>query len=267
MGDHSGLTSTVARQLLLPPPGAALKSEEDCHSWLAPDLVLQQPLLRLWDKVSGSPPETDGCMRSRAPRERLDTAESRVKTLSRHIDNKIWIPTPYISFTIEPAAIKELAANRCLPKRGPHTLTAVHPGVRRMKGLPIIDVGAEMNHYGIQDPYSKSNRYYRDRYACLWEVTPAEIVHHWEWDRLSSSRDWFANTVMPAFDRFTKENIDSFTSFHLGPLESFKNLSRMLKRTPCLIEMLTEWKLTIPMKRLLKETWTAAGKIFHTTWG
>lgn len=104
-------------------------SEDERRPWFVARDFLQQPLLRLWDRCSGSRPESDGFMLSRAPRERLDTADSRVASLKRHIDNSVWIPTPYISLTTNPTAIEELADSRDLRRRGPHKLTAIGQSV------------------------------------------------------------------------------------------------------------------------------------------
>lgn len=234
MEDHSSLTHIVARELLQSPAGATFTNEEHRHPWLVPCVLIQQPLLRLWDHNSGSQPDSDEYMRARNPRQRLDTAESRHETLGRHINHRIWESTPYISFTTDPLAIEDLAAFRdSRNNRGPHMLTAVHPGVRRMKGLPFIDVGAEMNYYGIQDPYRKSNLYYRNHYACLWEVTPAEIVGHWTWDFLKGSPNWFDDVVMPAYDQVTKDRMYNVATREIGSLRYINNLHCMLKRTPC----------------------------------
>lgn len=37
--------------------------------------------------------------------------------------------------------------------------------------LPVLHVADEMEHYGIADPYGKSNEYYKDHYVCLWDST------------------------------------------------------------------------------------------------
>jgi hypothetical protein len=122
-------------------------------------------------------------MKSRAPRERLDTIESRKDSLTTHVDHGKWIPTPYISFTTSPTAVQELADMRA-QRRGVQTLTIVDPNTRVRNGLPILDLAAEMDHCNIADPYGKSNQYYNDHYLCLWEVTEGEIVGHWQWDDL-----------------------------------------------------------------------------------
>ncbi|KAJ5455615.1 uncharacterized protein N7458_003879 [Penicillium daleae] len=44
-----------------------------------------------------------------------------------------------------------------------------------------------------------STREGRGEYLCLWEVTPDEVVGHWDWEDLVDDPDWFGNVVMPAF--------------------------------------------------------------------
>ncbi|RMZ80352.1 hypothetical protein DV738_g2873, partial [Chaetothyriales sp. CBS 135597] len=66
-------------------------------------------------------------------------------------------------------------------------------------GLPILHVADEVAYYGIDDPYSRSNRYSQDHYVCLWEVTEAEIIGHWKWDVLVRNQNWYEDVIMPAF--------------------------------------------------------------------
>ncbi|KAI9774396.1 MAG: hypothetical protein M1840_004290 [Geoglossum simile] len=142
--------------------------------------------------------EEKNCMISRAPRQRLDTLESRKISLTTHVNHKDWTRTPYISFTSSAAAVQELAGRRSR-RRGAQTLTALDPNFRIADGLPILDIAAEMDHYGIPDPYGRSNRYYRDHYLCLWEVTEREIIGHWQWDDLVANKQWYYEIVLPAF--------------------------------------------------------------------
>jgi hypothetical protein len=192
-------------------------TEEQCHPWrfrvgipshptLPPPPSFEMPFLRIWDYYSGSKPDDDNnCMLSRAPRQRLDTAESRIDSLATHIDNEIWEPTPFISFTTSAAAVGKLANMRA-PRRGAQTLTVVDPNVRLAAGLPVLDVLAEMEHYRITDPYDKDGEYYRDHYVCLWKVSAREIVGHWEWSELAASGDWYDEIVMPAFRAFRNKH-------------------------------------------------------------
>ena len=90
--------------------------------------LFDMPLLRLWDCKSGSQPDEVNFWRARAPRERLDTSDTRKKFLTIHTDHKRWEDTPFISFTSSPAAILEMAAWRA-QRRGPQTLTVIDPNI------------------------------------------------------------------------------------------------------------------------------------------
>ena len=151
---------------LLRLPGDIFMTEDLQHSWsnncFSPFEIL---FLRTWDHNSGSQPDENRMM-ARAPRQRLDTLESRRISLNKHIDHKVWKPTPYISFTTSPAAVQEMAVLRS-KNRGAQTLTVLNPNVRIADRLPILDVLAEMDHYGITDPYKKSSQYYKDHYLCV----------------------------------------------------------------------------------------------------
>jgi hypothetical protein len=85
--------------------------------------------------------------------------------------------------------------------RGPQTLTVIDPDIRIRRGLPVLDIAAEMKYYSIPDPYHQGYQYYDNHYICLWEVTPEEVVGHWEWDELVDIDDWYEEVVMPAFKK------------------------------------------------------------------
>ncbi|GJN84547.1 hypothetical protein PLIIFM63780_008104 [Purpureocillium lilacinum] len=216
MPTREPLDALTVRKRLYPEAGQTggddqAECEERRHPWLKQQAPTDKPLLRLWDWASGSQPDESG-MRAYASRKRLDTAGTREKTLAQHIYYGNKEPTPYISFTSLPKAIEKLARRRDTNKnRGPHRLVAINPGVRRAKGLPVLDVGAEMEHYGIEDPYCDSD-YYENHYACLWEVTPEEIVGQWTWKKLmkNNKEDWYKEIVLPAFQQhnnaFTKRS-------------------------------------------------------------
>ncbi|KAH7118313.1 hypothetical protein EDB81DRAFT_915267 [Dactylonectria macrodidyma] len=226
-----------AVQRLLLPSAITLSTEEWLHSWLSPCCpLLEVPLLRLWDSYSGSQPSERNTMESRDPNKQLDTAESRIKSLTTHINHATWEPTPYISFTSSPQAITKLASLRNHRNRGPHTLTAIHPRIRRSKQLPILDVEAEMNHYNIPDPYHRSKEYYKGHYVCIWKVTEAEIVGHWSWDALNQNPDWYDDIVLPAFEQFGNQqpNAMSYDS-------SLSNAMANLSGLPCYWETDSSW--------------------------
>ncbi|KAI1162132.1 hypothetical protein F5B18DRAFT_625360 [Nemania serpens] len=169
---------TALDRLRRPFPGSFFVEEEEAHPWrVRRRQVFREPLLRAWDSRSGSQPEDDGFMRSRAPEMRLDDRESRRNSLSIHFDYQNWTPTPYISFTTSASRVEDLVARRINKRRG-QMITVIDPNIRVQNGLPILDAKAEMDHYEIKDPYGEYGQYYYDEYLCLWQVTAAETVGH-----------------------------------------------------------------------------------------
>jgi hypothetical protein len=122
-----------------------------------------------------------------------------------HIDHGNRVPTPFISFTTSPWAFKDLADKRKV-NRESQSLIVVDPKVRQEAGLPILDVLAEVTHYGIGDLYGNGYRYCRNHYVCLWEVSGEELVGRWHWDELDRNPDWYNEIVMPAFREFRRNN-------------------------------------------------------------
>ena len=209
MAEYPVINHHKTSTLLSPESKTVFLTEEQLHSWsTGRSQSFDRPLLRVWDRCSGSQPDETGCMKSRAPLQRLDTVESRKTSLTTHLNHKEWTPTPYISFTISPAAIQDLATFRSQRKyRGVQTLTVIDPNTRTRDHLPILGVAAEMDHYEIPDPYGKSNQYYVNHYVCLWQVTEREIVGHWLWDDLVMNEDWYEQIIMPAFRNFRVERL------------------------------------------------------------
>ncbi|KAE8334645.1 hypothetical protein BDV24DRAFT_172194 [Aspergillus arachidicola] len=226
MADEDPLTASIVSSLLHSPiPG---DSEEDRHPWARSSTVdIEKPLLRTWDKCSGSKPTQQNTMLSRLPRQRLDTSELRRGLLSIHAKHKNWTATPFISFTQSSRKLQEVADFRSTrPGRGPQTITVINPNVRIANRLPILDMGLEMRYYGVPDPYNQSNTYYEDHYICLWEVTEPEIVGHWSWNELKRNILWFDQIVLPAFEKHNEESSRQRTS-----VESF-DLSALLGTLP-----------------------------------
>ena len=228
-GQSKVLTRPKALQLL----GAHIINllhplEEQYHPWSAKKFPkLDCPLLRVWDRCSGSQPKANGRMLARSPNQVLDTREARKTSLASHLDHAAWnVPTPYISFTSSASVIKGLVPRR-IEKRGNQILTVIDPAVRLEKGLPILDVHAEMNHYSIPDPYNKGSRYYINHYVCLWEVTLDEIVGHYSWEDLSRSANWYEEVIMPAFREHRKAKIDTAPT----RVSAF-NMSKMMENLP-----------------------------------
>ncbi|KAH7020672.1 hypothetical protein B0J12DRAFT_722342 [Macrophomina phaseolina] len=162
--------------------------EEERHPWGGNRFpTFRQPFLRIWDSCSGN------------------TFESRKTSLTIHVNHNDWTPTPYISFTTSADA-------REARGRGRQTLTVVNPNVRLVKGLPILDIAAEMAHYGVQDPYRKSNQYYVDHYLCVWEVSEQEVIGRWQWKDLAADGQWYENTIQPAFRKHNRQIEPSSTA-------------------------------------------------------
>ncbi|OAA34132.1 hypothetical protein ISF_10028 [Cordyceps fumosorosea ARSEF 2679] len=61
-----------------------------------------------------------------------------------------------------------------------------------------------MEHYDIEDPYHYGKTIYANHYVCLWQVTPPEIVDHWDWEKINGDENWYENTVLPAFAKHEK---------------------------------------------------------------
>ena len=120
-------------------------------------------------------------------------------------------------------ALETLANSRSQRGRDPQTLTVIDPEVRIRSGLPILDISSEMQYYGIEDPYGKSNLYYKDHFVCLWQVTAEEVVGSWEWDDLRTDLNWYENIIMPAFRRFKQQiNHESSAFDFSGMLECLR---------------------------------------------
>ena len=220
MDTSKPLDHITAVGLLRPSEQDSFQAEDINHSWLAypshdsdgqlanPFAELSsiykaledKPLLRVWDTFSGSIPDSssDGRMLARSPREALATRDARKTSLTTHANNSEWEGTPYISFTSRPNAASDLAEYR-RPKRGNQYFIAIDPRHRLRRGLPILDMGKEMELYGVEDPYPDRDNYFVDHYVCLWEVTPAEVVGTWRWDELRRDNGWYENVIMPAF--------------------------------------------------------------------
>ncbi|KAF2962877.1 hypothetical protein GQX73_g10696 [Xylaria multiplex] len=197
------LDRSIALNRLLYPLCGTHELEEAEHPWRVDSpQPFNGPLLRVWDRMSGSKPEEDGRMMSRKPEMSLSDEESRRSSLSKHIDYGVWTPSPYISFTSCEVRAESLVKKRLRARRGSQMITVIDPNARIRKGLPIIHSETEMGYYGIPDPYNRNNEYYHDEYLCLWQVTAAEIVHHWEWSTLEHDTDWYQNIVLPDFEKF-----------------------------------------------------------------
>lgn len=207
MADEPDLTRQMASLWLNPetPTNAdPFEAEETQHPWeggLPPWQIVPGPLLRTWDEKSGSQPTGDNRIMARAPDMRLSDRETRRATLANHLNHRIWIDGPYVSFTSSVTNLERLARTRARNKyRGPQTITAINPNIRTRNGLPILNVETEMGHYNIPDPYDGHIGTYGDHYVCLWQVTEAEIIGHWQWSELEGDPEWYQNVVLPAYN-------------------------------------------------------------------
>lgn len=175
----------------------------------SPNAAYSGPLLRVWDKFSGSHPDESGRMQPRLPRQRLGSQETRKEHLATHADYRIWEPTPFISFSASASGLLRFPSRRKGPSF-PRTLSAINPNVRIAYGLPMVEMESELRYYEVQDPYGRAYSYYKDEYLCLWEVTPIEVVAHWDWDVLVENDHWYEDEILPAFeehnDRFLRRS-------------------------------------------------------------
>jgi hypothetical protein len=191
--------------------------EEYLHPWAGNSVpAFRQPLLRVWDEISVSQPTTaDICLLAGEPRQRLDGREIRREALANHAIQASRVPTPFISFTTSKTAAKNLAFLRSKTRRQDQWLTVVNPNFRLHRGLPILDMGAEMAYYGVENPYGTGN-YYEDHYLCLWEVSKPEVVGHWRWDWLVGNRNWYKNIILRAFEKHNEPTGSDvcFRAFH-----------------------------------------------------
>jgi hypothetical protein len=167
-----------------------------------------KPLLRVWDNMSGSPPNIfTRRMLARDPDRRLNNFLLRKTWLQAHIDHGNWdYGTPFISFTSNHKAVTDLAHFRATrPGRGAQSLTLVDPRTRFKLGLPIVNFAIEAKHYNVTSPYSTD--YFTDHWLCLWEVTPAEVVHTWEWVEFADDPAWYQRIVRPALAKFQRTGL------------------------------------------------------------
>lgn len=199
MADEVPLTPFVVSSLLN--DSLSVISEEERHPWRPPcHMNFDIPLMRIWDDRSGSHPDRANRMESRSHRQPLSTWGDRKRYLAIHADYACWKPTPFISFTASARELQRIADTRPA-YRGVKMMTVLNPNVRLAKGLPVIAMEPEMRHYGVADPYGRSNEYYKDEFLCLWEVTESEVVGHWQWNDLVRNSCWYEKIVSPAFEK------------------------------------------------------------------
>lgn len=191
------------------------------HSWAeSPNAAYPGPLVRVWDKFSGSHPDQSGRMQARLPRERLGLRESRKEYLATHADYQIWEPTLFISFYTTVSSLLRFLSMR----KGPsftRKLTVINPNVRIAYGLPIVGMESELKYYKVQDLYGRDYSYYKDEYLCLWEVTPDEVVDHWNWDVLVENDHWYEDTILPAFKEYNDRFLRTSRIWYVNTVKRF----------------------------------------------
>ncbi|GKU04059.1 hypothetical protein FLAG1_06552 [Fusarium langsethiae] len=165
--------------------------------------LADRPLLRTYDRNSGSQPDKSGDMYARAPNMPLSTSQAQRSTLQTQIRNYEWKATPYISFASSPEALENFANfRRTRPYRGNQTIVVIDPVVRLEAHRPVINYGDEIRYYNIKVPYNLSQEELDSHYICLWKVKADEVVGHWSWDELSSNPNWCEDVILPALRSF-----------------------------------------------------------------
>ena len=211
---HFSMTRQEAQNLLYKRDESIFKQEEDIHPWrtFLFNPKFDKPLMRVWDACSGSQPTADDYMLARVIDMRLDDAEQRKDTLGRHLNNRDWTPSPYISFTSSYSAVESLVAKITKSNRPrAKMLTVINPNVRIEGGMPILRVEPEMDHYKIAEPYGCTNGIHSDHYVCLWQVNPDEIVGHWNWEEVGDD-NWYEQTILPAFKKHNDSAAEDINS-------------------------------------------------------
>jgi hypothetical protein len=132
----------------------------------------------------------------------LNSVATRKEMLELHLDYRnTEHATPFISFTSSPEHAGELASIRASrPRRGAQSLTLVDPRTRFRLGLPVLDFSIEKTNYQVESRYGVD--YTPNHWLCLWEVTPAEVVHTWEWAEFGGDPHWYERIVEPALLEF-----------------------------------------------------------------
>lgn len=68
----------------------------------------------------------------------------------------------------------------------------------------MLEMESELRYYEVPDPYGREYLYYKDEYLCVWEITPDEVVDHWDWDNLIENMQWYEEEILPAFEKHNK---------------------------------------------------------------
>ncbi|KAI0400674.1 hypothetical protein F4802DRAFT_619741 [Xylaria palmicola] len=176
------------------------QQEEGLHPWQVQGTEsFKCPLLRMHI----NPPGVGMNMRSMAPTRRLGRRWRRVGSLYNLATNPELIRDkhlncPYLSFTCNPANISALG--NTFPEMS-WTLTVIDPDTRVRNRLPTLHFKTEAEEYCPEVAHTINP----DEYLCLWEVTTAEVVGHWDWDILKNDKFWYENTVRPTYWQFLEK--------------------------------------------------------------
>ncbi|KAI1261139.1 hypothetical protein F5Y18DRAFT_440675 [Xylariaceae sp. FL1019] len=251
--------------------------EEDEHPWrVISSEPVQYPLLRIWDRSSGSQTEQNGGMVARASSMQLDGGHSRRTALANHHDPENRVPTPFISFTTSFADIEDLANRWAAEGRGALTLTVIDPNVRLRKGMPLLSVRDEMVHYAY-DSYSEeyvgfSTEARNDDYLALWEVTKDEIVGHWNWSDLRRvSNQWYHHIILPTFTEFAKrtthDTMGEWLKTHFIYIDQYQQLWKTYNdiRLVAFVESRENHNYSFPARKMMREQWWAKSKTLLQT--
>ncbi|KAL1954759.1 hypothetical protein VTO42DRAFT_759 [Malbranchea cinnamomea] len=193
--------------------------ENKIHSWTAhpSQASFNLPLLRLWRSESLSVenmPHFGQSLFAEKPIEYLHERETRVATLNSFVGSNNMAVTSFLGFTTNPSKLQALDVDthgngghsKRKRRRAGRILVVVEPMTRVRNGRPILNVAAEMRHYGIPVPEGKSIEFYEDQYVCLWEVPKQEVVGTWKWKELTAhDGDWYQDIIIPAYTRFRDE--------------------------------------------------------------
>ncbi|CAI7628010.1 unnamed protein product [Penicillium pancosmium] len=108
--------------------------------------------------------------------------------------------------------------------------TAINPNARIEKGLPMGNIEWEMLHYDVHDPYGKEDLYYNYSCLCKWEITPDQIVGHWDWATLVENPHWYEGEILPAFEDHNNHLLDRSQKW-LGRISGMSNLHHYLPKS------------------------------------
>jgi hypothetical protein len=172
--------------------------------------------------------------------------------------------TPYISFTSSPRAVEELAEQR-RQKRGLQTFTVIDPNTRLRNGLPILDLGAEMEHYDVRNPYGRRDRYCANHYVCLWQVTEEEIIGHWKWDELLESGNWYEDIIMPAFRAFSQRSTEKAKGPELSTIMAMLCCKPQISATISQADREVNDQQTDTVSHSIEEPYTWNERIAHSS--